>query len=139
MRRATLRIAGLLGIGSALLLAGAAAAGSPAASGGAGWDDRHMRSNVARRFEGEIARPPVMIDGREAAAAPAPTHVEEQLLSLSQHPWQRGVTRLGNSTSWGRPTALGERSAADGARTSRSSSIRGGAVSNGTQGRLRRR
>ena len=135
MHSTMLRIGRVLGMGSLLLACFAASAEKPGGTSGARWDDQHMLSNFAHR-EIEPSAPSISsVDRTETVA----THVEERLLSLNPHPWQRGALSMGAKTSWSEPAPGADFSASDGARLHRSSSIRGSAISSGQRDRVTRR
>lgn len=90
MRRNVRSIERLLGSIPVLFFASGAWANEP---GAAAWNDQHMRSNFAARAHASPARPPIQIGEPNSGDA----QVSEQLLSISPHGWEPGVSSFGSA------------------------------------------
>lgn len=128
MRKKPYWIEQLLFSAGPLILLSSVAWAEPPDQGGEGWDDRHMRSNFARRLGERTTALPIVGGNRygelatSTAAAP-PTRVHETILSINPHGWQPGGPSGGTSSA-PRWTASGSGfSETEDARPSRTSSM----------------
>lgn len=117
-----------IGAGSLLLSLGWPLAAAAQRSGES-WNDQHMQSNAARRFDPSPPRPPIQGTNRFEQSVSNPTEapattVPETTLEISQHEWAPGGPATGASRS------------SSSSRSSITGGIRGGAapsVSSGIQ------
>jgi hypothetical protein len=104
---------------------------SDAASRAVAWDDSHMRSNFARRFDDVPPRPPIQGEVRyhQVLEAPADTpriDVPEMTLTLNPHGWQPGLGQGARDTDPVAHAARGSRlGSIKSMRSARSRGVRG--------------
>jgi len=95
---------------------------------GTAWDDSHMRSSFAHRFDDVPPRPPIQGADRyhQAIESPAPTPavgVAETTLKISPHEWQPGLGAGARAASPIERSGSGGFSNRGGAQASRSSGL----------------
>ncbi len=108
------RAIGIANCAASLLLLLSWPLAAAAQRSGEAWDDSHMQSNSARRFDPSPPRPPIRGSNRfeQSASAPTeapPTTVPETTLHISQHEWAPGGPS-GSSSGASRSSSRGSSS-----------------------------